>query len=66
MQKLSFNNFPVAGMANLIFRTKDGILHQGSYLFNDLMQRRWIDSDGNEYTSDMVDEWEEEYGMFKL
>ena len=40
------------------FITKDNFTHYGRYDFNSLMQRRWIDNDGNEYTSDLVDSWE--------
>lgn len=52
---------PHAGSTNLIFRTKDGILHRGRYVFKDfnINQPKWIDQVGNEYTSDMVDEWED-------
>ena len=57
MKKLTENNFPITKM-KVKFITKDNFTHYGRYDFNSLMQRRWIDNDGNEYTSDLVDSWE--------
>lgn len=57
MKKLSKNHFPITKM-NVKFITKDYKIHIGKYDFNSLMQRRWFDNEGNEYTSDLVDSWE--------
>lgn len=61
MKQLSNIYFPVAGMKNLRFKTKDGIIHTGYYDFNNLSARRWFDNEsGNQYESyKNVIEWEE-------
>lgn len=57
MEKLTSAHFPISKM-NVRFITKDNKIHIGRYDFNYLMQRRWFDEFGNEYTSDLVDSWE--------
>ena len=59
MKQLSMVFFPVVGMKNLKFITKDGKTHIGKYDFNESMARRWFDKNGNQYTSDNVIMWEE-------
>ena len=59
MKKLDNKCFPTVGMKCLRFKLKDGRILHGRYDFNSESARRWIDDDGNEYTSDLVDEWEE-------
>ena len=53
---------PVAGM-RVKFKTTEGKTHTGIYDFNGYSQRRWFDEDNYEYTSDMIDEWEEIEGI---
>ena len=55
--RLDDNNFPHAGMSNLVFETVDGQIHNGRYDFNQTGARRWIDNNGNEFTSDLVINW---------
>ena len=59
MKPLSKDYFPVAGMNNLRFITKDGQTHNGKYDFNETSARRWFDENGNQYTSADVIMWEE-------
>jgi len=51
---LTSKHFPCAGMKNLRFVLKDGTVLDGKYDFNSTMARRWIDNNGNEYTSNLV------------
>ncbi len=57
MKKLNSKHFPHVGSHNLVFKLKDGTILCGRYDFNSDMARRWIDDDGNEYTSDLIEEW---------
>lgn len=65
MQKLSNTHFPIT-KTSVRFKLSDGTILNGRYDFNNLMMRRWIDSDGNEYTSDLVDSWEEDWGLLQM
>lgn len=56
-KKLDEHCFPHAGMLNLAFKLKDGRILTGRYGFNDTYARRWIDEDGNEYSSNLVESW---------
>ena len=58
MKKLNETFFPHAGMKNLRFKTVDGCIHSGKYDFNETGARRWFDEYDNQYTSDLVNEWE--------
>lgn len=57
--KLDSNNFPVAGMKDLVFETINSELHKGKYDFDDYGCRRWIDELGNVYQSykDVINWW---------
>ena len=59
LKPLDATYFPIAGMMNIIFQLRNGQIKCGKYTFNnnELMQRRWIDTEGNEYTSDMILKW---------
>lgn len=55
--KLDSKNFPCAGMHDLVFETKDGVLHKGKYDFTETSARRWIDENGSIYSSSQVINW---------
>lgn len=57
MDALSDTHFPITGTENITFKTLNGEIHHGKYDFNLLMQRRWIDDEGNEFQSDEVSDW---------
>ncbi len=60
MKNLNDKCFPAVGTKNLIFKLKDGRILRGKYDFNDTADMKWIANDGNEYSSDLVVEWEED------
>lgn len=52
--------YPKIGMKNLVFETKDGVLHKGKYDVVPVYNcRRWIDDNGNIYQShvDVINWW---------
>lgn len=59
MQKLNSNYFPIAPTSLVRFKTVHGDVHTGKYDFNDIGARRWFDENGCEYTSNLIDEWED-------
>lgn len=60
MKKLNSTYFPLASPNTKVkFKTKEGETHTGRYDFNETNARRWFDENDNQYTSDLIDEWEE-------
>ena len=57
VRPLSEYEFPIDKTKVLFFTKDSDKAHTGRYDFNELMERRWIDKDGNEYTSDKILLW---------
>ena len=58
MNKLNYDCFPSVSSRSISFKTKTGLIFHGKYCFNKYNQRRWITDDGEEYSSNVIDEWE--------
>ena len=55
---ISENHFPTVNLdLKRVWKLKDGTVCQGKYCFNSMCARRWIDDNGNEYTSNMISEY---------